>query len=229
MAPKFLLPLYILLHHLPLRSIASNPGTLALFLDEECSQASTINQSVNVTVDTCLVTPGALGIAVETLPPCASGDATLIIYRDTSCTNPLDSDIQYNNCYFDGPNGVPAVLFACTAAARGSAATATSTVFAGLSSMPVAVDTPTTTSSGGTPDQTTPSSNSATTTSTPPSDSTSPNSSQTNTNGGGGDGSGTGSGSGLSEKGQIALGVGLPVGSIVVALLAWWFPCKKRR
>ncbi|KAK3176911.1 hypothetical protein OEA41_008237 [Lepraria neglecta] len=218
----YLLPLYILLHHLPVRSLASAPGTLALFLDDICSQASIINPSVHVPINTCLVTPGALGIAVEALPPCTSGDATLIIYQDTSCANPVGSNIQYENCYFDG-SGVPAVLFACSEAAGGATATATSTVSAGSSSMPVAGDTPATTSSGGTPEQTTPSSNGATTTSTPPSSSTS----QSSTNSGG-DGSG-GTGSGLSHKGEIALGVGLPVGSIVVALLAWWFPCKKKR
>lgn len=220
-----LLPFYILLHHLPVRSFASAPGTLALFLDEECSQASVINPSVHVPIDTCLVTPGALGIAVETLPPCTSGDATLIIYDDTSCANPVGGDLQYENCYFDGPIGVPAVLFACNKAAGGATATATSTVSAGSSSMPVAGGAPATTSSGGTPEQTTPSSRGATTTSTPPSSSTS----QSSTNSSGDGSGGSGSGSGLSQEGQIALGVGLPVGSIVVALLAWWFPCKKKK
>ncbi|CAD6576531.1 MAG: hypothetical protein ASARMPREDX12_007919 [Alectoria sarmentosa] len=219
MATKFLLPLCILLHRLPLRSLASAPGKLAFFLDEECIQASIINPSVNVNVNTCLVTPGALGIAVETLPPCITGSATLIMYQDTSCANPVGGDLQYDNCYFDGPDGVPAVLFACDQVAGGATATATSTVSAGSSSIPVAAGTPTTPLSGGsTPEQTTTSSDSATTTS----NSTSANSSQANNNS-------DVTGSGLSQKGQIALGVGLPVGSIVVALLAWWFPCKKRR
>ncbi|KAL9076774.1 MAG: hypothetical protein Q9161_000759 [Pseudevernia consocians] len=222
MVLKFHLPLYILLHHLSLRSRASVPGTLALFLDEECSQASIINPSVNVPTDTCLVTSGALGIAVEALPPCASGDATLMIYQDTSCANLVGGDLQYTNYYFNVPIGVSAVLFACEKVAEGAVATATSTTSAGSSSIPVAVDTSTTTSSSDISQKTTPSSNGATTTSVPSSSSTSSKSPQTNTNS-------ASTGSGISWKGQIALGIGVPVSSLVVALLAWWFPREKKR
>ena len=225
MAFASLLSLYVIFYHLPHISLASAPGTLALFLDEECMQASIINPSVNVPLNTCLVTTGALGIAVKTLPPCTSGDATFVMYRDTSCANLVSGDLQYNNCYFDGPNGVSAIMFTCNKAAGGGSATTTSTVSAGSSSMPVAGDTAPTASSGSTPAQTTPSSNGATTTSAPPSSSTP----QSSSNSGGNGSSGTGSGSGLSQNGQIALGVGLPVGSIVVALLAWWFPCRKKK
>ncbi|KAL2043764.1 hypothetical protein N7G274_003283 [Stereocaulon virgatum] len=223
MAFAFLLSLYVFFYHLPCISLASAPGTLALFLDEQCIQASIINPSVNVPLNTCLVTTGALGIAVKTLPPCTSGDATLVMYRDTSCANLVSGNLQYNNCYFDGPNGVSAIMFSCNKAAGGGSATATSTVSAGSSSMPVAGDTAPTASSSSTPAQTHPSSNAATTTSAPPSSSTS----QPSSNSGGNGSSGTSSG--LSQNGQIALGVGLPVGSIVVALLAWWFPCRKKR
>lgn len=223
-----LLPLYILLHHFALPLLASIPGSLALFLDSSCYQASIINPSVNVPVDTCLVTPGAEGIAIETLPPCTSGNATLILYKDTSCANQDTSGIQFSleKCSFDG-GGVPAVLFACNQAAKGAIATAISTVSAGSSSLPITVNTPVPTSPGGTAEQTTPASNGASTTSTTASSTTASNSSQTNTKSGG-NGSGS-AGSGLSQKGQIALGIVLPVATIVVALLTWWFPCRKRR
>ena len=215
MALDLLLLVYLLFHHLPPLCLASAPGTLAFFLDEECMQASIINPSVHVPADTCLVTPGALGIAVQTFPPCPSGNTTVQMYRDTSCANPVNMDLQYDNCYFNGPNGVTAIVFAC----KGEAVSATSTAAVGSSTIPVATDSPSTPSSGATTEQTAPTSNSATTTSTSPSSSTSPNTSQTGTNSGS-------TGSGLSQKSQIIIGVVIPVGAIVVALLAWWFPCR---
>ena len=220
MALNFLLLVYLLFHHLPLPSLASAPGTLAFFLDEECIQASIINPSVHVPAETCLVTPGALGIAVQTFPPCPSGNTTVQMYHDTSCANPVNMDLQYDNCYFNGPNGVTAIVFAC----KGEAVSATSTAAAGSSTIPVAVDSPSTPSSGATTEQTAPASNGATATSTSPpsSTSTSPNTSQTSTSTGG-------TGSGLSQRTQIIIGVVIPVIAIVVAFLAWWFPRRSGR
>lgn len=218
MARASLLSLYLLFHHLSLPSVGSDPGEVALFLDGECSTPSVINPSVKLAADTCLVTLGAYGISIQELPPCTSGDATLIQYEDTSCANPAGSNAQDNNCYYWASlNGIPAVLFACTDVDRGAFATATSTVSAGSTIIPVAGNTPSPTSSNATTEQSTLSSNGAATTST------SPNPFQTNTD------SGTGTGSGLGQKGQIALGIIIPVGGILVALLAWWFPCRKGR
>ena len=226
MALSLCLLVTLVFYQLPSPSFADASGAIALFLDETCEEASIISPSVKLPVDTCLVNAGALGIAVQSLPPCTSGTAALVMYHDTSCANQIQSNLDYHNCYFDGPDGIPAVMFICSAAVGGSLATATSTVTAGSSTIPVAANTPIF-SSGDTSAQSTPSSNGATVTSTVVSTSTgshtSSNSSQTNANG-----AGSGSGSGLSQSSQIALGVALPVGAILVALFAWWFPCGRR-
>ncbi len=228
MFSNYLLRLYILLLHLPHPLLASTPGTLALFIDVVCGQASIINPTVNLPVDTCLVTPGASGIAVETLPPCTIGNATLILYRDKSCAKQDTSGIKFDqeNCYFDGPN-VPAVMFACKQDAKGTVATATTTASAGSSILPVAPGSPATPSPGGPTDQATPTSNGASTTSTTNPSPIASNSSPTKTPSA--DGSSGGSGSGLSQKEQIIVGIVVPVAAIVVALLAWWFPCMQRK
>ena len=222
MALNFFLLLTLVFYQFPSLSFADAPGSLALFLDEECQEASIINPSVKLPVDTCLVNSGALGVAVQSLPPCASGNAAFVMYHDTSCTNQIQLDLQYNNCYFDGPIGIPAIMFVCSAVAGGTLATTTSTVTAGSTTIPIAANTPNS-SPGGSSEQSTPSSNGATATSTSPASHTSSNSSPTSTSS-----SGSGSGSGLSQSTQIALGVALPIGGILVALLAWWFPCGRR-
>ncbi|KAL9610829.1 MAG: hypothetical protein Q9167_004498 [Letrouitia subvulpina] len=218
--------LSLLLYYLPLGSFASASGSLALFLDEICQEASILNPSVNVPLNTCLVTPGAEGIAIKKLPPCDDGsDAELVLFQDTSCANRDNADpdmFKYENCYFDGPNGIDAVLFACGKGAGGEVATSTTTVYA--SRLPIAQET------GGTgdmPAQSAPLQNTAGSTSTPsspssPSNAPTPSPSNKNDNN-----QGSGS-SGLSRTAQIALGVALPVAAVVVALLAWWFPCHGR-
>ena len=233
MALAFLfVQLCLLILQLPLRTIASAaPGKLAFFLDEDCQEASVINPSVNVPADTCLVTPGALGIAIQEYPACSSGsgNVTFKMYKDTSCANPVAMDFQYNNCYWDGSDGVPAINFVC----NGAAATATSTVQAGSSTIPVAAGgdggdaSPSTTSSSGAGSkQTAPSSNDAATTT---SSSSNPSQTKSGTNGDSIETTDSGKSSGISQRTQILLGVILPVGGIVVAVLAWWFPCKKGR
>ena len=211
--------LCFLLYCLLLPSLTSAAGKLAYFLDESCEQASIINPSVDVPADTCLVTPGAVGIAVQVQPACPSGTATFKMFVDTSCARPVDTDLQYHNCYFDGPNGVSAIAFVCD----GATMTATSTAPAGSSSIPIAADTPSTSSVGAV----------ATGQSTPPSNRASktinsPNPSQTNTNGNGTNANSGDKSSGISSKTQIILEVVLPVGAIVVAIFAWCFPCGRR-
>jgi len=181
-------------------------------------------------LDTCLVTHGALGIAVKILPACTSGDATLVTYKDSSCATPVDSNINYHNCFFDGPGGVPAVMFTCPNEA--SPAKTTSTVSAGSSSLAVATNvppSPSDTSPGSASVQDTPASNKASaTTALPSSASASSNPSQTNAGSSNGGGSGD-PGSGLSHEATIALSVGLPVATLAVAVLAWVWPKPGRK
>ena len=222
MSSLFLLSLHLLYCCLPLFARASPSGTIALFLDFVCEQASIINPTVDLAANVCLVTDGATGVAVEVLPPCASGEATLQLYQDTSCANQIDANIDYENCY------VPpaAVLFACTAVAKGSRATATSTVSAGSSSMAIATGdpaSPTGSSPGDSNPLNTPSTNEAAATSSTTSNPTSTAPTTTDVKKASAAGSG-----GLSQSSQIGLGVGLPVGSIVVALLAWLCPCTRK-
>ena len=227
MSSLFLLSLHLLYSYLPLFARASASGTLAQFLDSFCGQASIINPTVDLAADVCLVTNGAMGVAVEELPPCASGEATLQLYQDTSCANQVDlgSSDASDNCYVDPV----AVLFACTAVSKGSRATATSTVSAGLSSMAVATGAaaiPTGGLPGDSTSQNTPSTNEAAATSSKipnPTSADSPPTDHTR-----GSTTGAAGSDGLSKGSQIGLGVGLPAGSIVVALLAWLCPCTRK-
>ena len=224
MSSLFLLSLHLLYCCLPLFARASPPGAIALFLDIVCEQASIINPTVDLAANVCLVTHGATGVAVEVLPPCASGEATLQLYQDTSCANQVDANIDYafENCY--APHA--AVLFACTAVAKGSRATATSTVSAGSSSMAIATGDPAS-PTGGSPGDSNPL-NTPSTNEAAPTSSTRPNPTSTDpTTTDVKKASAAGSG-GLSQSSQIGLGVGLPVGSIVVALLAWLCPCTRK-
>ena len=199
-------------------SLASTTGSLAFFLDGDCSQAATVNPTANLPIDTCLVTHGAEGISVQALPPCSSGDATLVVYKDTLCANALNEDNQSHlnaNCHYWGIDDVPAVMFVCNSVAGEAAATSTSTVSAGSTAIPIAGQTPATVSPGGNPAQTTPSSNGA--------------SSTPSTNSAGTDSNGGDSSPGLSHNAQIAIGVGVPIASLCVALLAWLYPRHKKR
>ena len=225
MSSLVLLTLHLLSLYFPLLTRASADGALAQFLDMGCDQASIINPTVDVATDVCLVAKGAEGFAVEVLPPCASGEASLQMYEDTSCAISVDMEnFDYNNCYF----GFVAVVFQCTAVAGGSHATATSTVSAGSSSIAVASGAPASpsgSSPGDSTQQNTPSTNeAAATSSTNPIPISTTNPKKASTTGA----AGSASGSGLSQNSQIGLGVGLPVGSIIVALLAWLCPCTRR-
>ncbi|KAL8747323.1 MAG: hypothetical protein Q9190_000790 [Brigantiaea leucoxantha] len=174
-----------------------------------------------------------MGIAVKTLPPCSNGKtAQLIMFQDTSCANAYDIDQSYyaeNNCYYYGVDTIPGVLFACTEGAGGEVATSTTTVIA--SRLPIAADTAAdtavATATGSTPGTSASSANNAILTSTPTSESSphsSSSSSQTPAAANNNNDSASSS-SGLSRQGQIGIGVALPVAAVVVALLAWWFPC----
>lgn len=134
-------------------------------------------------------------------------------------------DLQYNNCYFDGPVSIKAVQLVCTGVAGGSVPTATTTVTFGSSTIPVAGG-PAATSHGGS-QQSSRLVNNAVPTSKPTSSSSSSDPHPTS-NPVGNDG-GDGSSSGFSHNTQIALGIGIPLATLAVALLAWWFPCRRIR
>lgn len=215
------IPPLIILLYLPTFCVSSTAGTLSAFLGYDCTRASLINQKVNISVGTCLVTSGARGIAVRILPPCSIGAATLAVYGDNLCADPLSlSEYNEDNCYYASSSGyVAAVQFVCPEVAGGSEPTSTTTATFGSSFIPVASGTP---FSGIDLQPTTPSSNDAAptanlTSSSPPTSNTVD-----------GDGNGR-SGSGLSHRSTIALGVAIPVAAMFVALLAWWFPCRPCR
>ncbi len=142
------------------------------------------------------------------------------MYKDSSCVTPVDSNINYHNCFFDGPGGVPAVMLTCPNEA--SAARTTSTVSARSSSLAVATNVPSSpagTSPGSASMQDTPASNTANAT-TALTSSASASSDPSQTNAGSSNGGGSGDpGSGLSHEATIALSVGLPVATL--GLLLW--------
>ncbi|KAL8811570.1 MAG: hypothetical protein Q9223_002088 [Gallowayella weberi] len=217
---------------LPVLSISAGSGTLNVYLDFYCSKASVINPKVSVPLNTCLVSPNAYGMAVQVLPPCATGTAALHMYWDTSCGSGID--VPYfqirDNCYADNSGqNIRAVQFVCPEVAGGSVATSTTTLTFGSSLIPIASDAP---SSGAKKQSTSPSSNNAQPTSNPSStsdsSSTSPSTVPSHTNAPVDDDAG-GSNSGLSHSAIVGLGVGVPIATLLVALLAWLFPCKKIR
>ena len=202
-------------------STTSAQGQIAQFLDISCEDKSPINPSVSLPLDTCLVTEGAQGVVVQVYPACSTGNGntTLQMYQDQSCATPGSSGIYDDHgCYwwFDGPS-IPAVMFICGSLADGdSHATSTTTVTAGSVLVPVAKATGTTTSltPSNPSSQTATDSNGLITSATAASSPSNP--SQTN-----GSGTGSDSSSGLSQHDQIILGIALPAGALLVALLAW--------
>lgn len=199
-------------------------GQIAQFLDWDCYQKSPVNPTVSLPLDTCLVTSGALGIVVQLLPGCPTGNATLQVYNDQSCatpnTDPVDDGDEDNNCFNSGNFIIPAVMFICGSVAdETSDARSTTTVTAGSVLLPVAKATgaTTTSNSGGLSSQTTTDSNGLVASATPASSASNP--SQTNASSNGGD-----SGSGLSQHDQIIIGIIIPIAAVVVALLAWLYP-----
>lgn len=208
-------------------STTSAQGQLAQFLDSECGETSPVNPTVSLPLNTCLVTEGAQGVVVQVYPTCTTGNSntTLQVYADKSCARP-DSFVNddENGCYWFGGAGIPAVMFICGSVADGgSHATSTTTVSAGSVLVPVAKATGATTTStpGDSSSQTVADSNGFVTSATAASSASNP--SQTNVSGTGGDSS-----SGLSQHDQIILGIALPAGALLVALLAWQCPKQMR-
>lgn len=222
-------PVNYLLYLSSIISITSAQGQIAQFLDISCDEKSPINPTVSLPLDTCLVTEGAQGVVVQVYPACltGNGNTTLQMYQDQSCATPGSSDDISDNqgCYwlFAG-SGIPAVMFICGSVADGdSHATSTTTVTAGSVLVPVAKATGATTSltPGSLSSQTATDSNGLITSTTAASSASNP--SQTN-----GSGTGSGSSSGLSQHDQIILGIVLPAGALLVAVLAWQWPRPPR-
>ncbi|KAL8695721.1 MAG: hypothetical protein Q9224_003209 [Gallowayella concinna] len=232
MVRRFLSYLLVVLLYFPFLSSSAASGTLNVYLGFSCMKASVINPKVSVPLNTCLVSPNAYGMAVQVLPPCATGTAALHMYWDTSCGSDIDvPDYQIeDNCYADNSGQhIRAVQFVCPEVAGGSVATSTSTATFGSSLIPIASGA---SSSGDKKQSKSPSSNDAQATSNPSSTSdlspTSQSSVPSHTNAVVDDDSG-GSSSGLSRSAVVGLGVGVPIATLLVALLAWLFPCKKIR
>lgn len=221
-----MLPLFTRLEYIVylsfLISTAVAQGQIAQFLDFNCDQGSPINPSVSLPLDTCLVTSGAQGVVVQVYPRCpsGSGNTTLQLYKDTLCASPDTFDGFDTDCYWFGGSGIPALMFLCGSVAEGdSHATSTSTVTAGSVLVPVAKATGDTTSptSDSLSSQTATDSNGLVASATPTSSASNPSQTSASSTDGG-------SSSGLSQHQQIILGIALPVGSIIVALLAWQCP-----
>ncbi|KAI4173609.1 MAG: hypothetical protein LQ346_008387 [Caloplaca aetnensis] len=212
-------------------------GTLNAFLDYGCTRASVVNPSVDIAIDTCLITSGAYGIAVKILPPCSTGTATIAVYDDKSCANAIETSSYIDNCYVDDSGSrVNAIAFVCPEVAGGTLLTSTTTATFGSSRTPIASGAPASkgqslpispssnnvfpTSSATIPDTSRSTASSATVSDT----SRSTASSDTSNTAAGTDK--TGSSSGLTQKEQIAIGIAVPVAALLVAILAW--QCPKR-
>ena len=219
---------------------AAAAGTLKLYDDYNCEHPSTLNPVVNLTLSTCLVTPGGEGVVIAELPQCPQSTATLIYYTDAACgtqSNSVSASVFSENCFTlaEAPTiyDARAVMFSCqdpannplpssttTAVVSALAAVATgSTDNSGSGSSSSGSGSSSSTSAAGstptdasTQKHSTDSSGSNTSASTSASTSTS-----TSTT------SRSGSGSGLDTGDIIALAVGLGIGSLTIAImLATW-------
>ena len=196
--------------------VQSQSGQIAQFLNYECTHESVINPTVPLDLDTCLVTSGAYGLVPQRVPACNAGNAKLQVYQDQACARPDSSSSDEDHCVSNDNFPISAVMFICTD--ESSEPKSTTTVTADSVLVPVAKATGATTTSTPSDPSSTTGSNGLVTSAARTSSASSP--SQTDTSSGGGD---LGS-SGLSHRDQIILGVALPVGSLVVALLAWLYP-----
>ena len=226
----------ILPSHAASSNIFDTPGSVALFLDEGCEKPTTNPTTAELALSTCLVTHGALGISVEHLPHCPSGSYMLQLFEDTTCSNGVNLNQSNGLCFSNGPSGIPAVAWECAGADQAFDATATSTVAVGTvlsaATSGASMTTSTTVSAPSTTNGksgaiTATATNSALTSSAngnpSPTGTSSANGTQTGSSDSGG------SSPGLSRTDQIAIGVVLPAGAIVIALLAWLWPKPFRK
>jgi hypothetical protein len=203
-------------------TVAQGVGTLDLFSNAECdpSPAGALETTIDLASNVCLDTPGVVGIAIQKVPPCDVGTATLVRYEYAACAVP--GGIQsYDWCLYYSPLlSFAAIMFACSTA--NAVPTSTSTVSLGAT-YPVGsgaspANTQTTTAGPATAPATQTSSDSGVVTSSARSSSQS-----------GGSASSSNSSSGLSQSDKIALGVGIggAGATIIVAILAWLCPSAR--
>ena len=224
-------------------TISASSGTIAVFSDLNCVRVSVVNPTVHLPANTCLVSPNAESVSVRALPACLSGSAKIATYRDTSCSNPMEEPdfMVEKNCYSDGTGAaIKAIQFVCPEVDSGSEPTSTTTATFGSSLIPIASDTPsprsetqpTVRSSSRSMSTSEPTASPAALTSSSAALAFSPaynSPTATPTSGSGNRTGDSPSGSGISRDAQIGIGIGVPVVALIVAVLAWWFPCKKGR
>lgn len=206
---------------------SDTPGTLQFYNDYDCEHPSTINPTVTLQLSTCLVTTGAEGVVIDTVPPCSQGTAAPIYYSDTACgvqTSNVSPSLFSKGCFqlADGVDlfNAKSLMFSCQPAANNPHPSSTTTA---VISALAAVATGSTGSNGGGSGSSTSSAGGSSSTGT-----------STQKNGTGGTGSsneGTSgtkstSSSGLDTGDIIALAVGLGIGipTIIIMILAWQFP-----
>jgi hypothetical protein len=205
-------------------TVAQAVGTLELFGNAECdpNAAGAFDTTIDLALNVCLDTKGVIGLAIQNVPSCNVGTATLIRYNYAACAVPATFQ-TYDGCLYYSPLlSFAAIMFACSTA--NALPTSTSTVSLGAT-YPVGTEASSAITQATT---TTPPAGPATTAASPTNSvssvvtsTTSLNSSQpvvsvaTDS-----------SSSGLSESDKIALGVGIggAVGTIIVAILAWQCP-----
>ena len=214
---------------------SDTPGTLQFYNDYDCEHPSTLNPTVTLQLSTCLVTTGAEGVVIDTLPPCSQGTAAPIYYSDTACgvqTDNVSPSVFSKGCFSlaDGVNlfNAKSLMFSCQPAANNPHPSSTTTA---VISALAAVATGSTGSSGGGGGSSSGSStssaggSSSTGTSTQKNGTSSTGSSSEST-----PGANSTSGSGLDTGDIIALAVGLGIGipTIVIMILAWQVPPFRR-
>ena len=214
---------------------SDTPGTLQFYNDYDCEHPSTLNPTVTLQLSTCLVTTGAEGVVIDTLPPCSQGTAAPIYYSDTACgvqTDNVSPSIFSKGCFSlaDGVNlfNAKSLMFSCQPAANNPHPSSTTTA---VISALAAVATGSTGSNGGGSGSSSGSSTSSAGSSSSTGTSTQKNgTSSTGSSSESTPGANSTSGSGLNTGDIIALAVGLGIGipTIVIMILAWQVPPFRR-
>ena len=207
---------------------ADTAGTLQFYNDWNCEHPSTLNPTVTLQLSTCLVTTGAEGVVIDTVPPCPQGTAAPIYYADTACGVQVDvTESIFSKGCFELAAGVnlfnsKSLMFSCQPAANNPHPSSTTTA---VISALAAVATGSTGSNGGG------GGSGSSTSSAGGSSSTGTNSQKNGTGNTGSSNEGTSGTSSTSDSGLntgdiIALAVGLGIGipTIVIMILAWKYP-----
>ena len=207
---------------------SDTPGTLQFYNDYDCEHPSTLNPTVTLQLSTCLVTTGAEGVVIDSLPPCPQGTAAPIYYSDTACgvqTSNVSPSIFSKGCFqlADGVDlfNAKSLMFSCQPAANNPHPSSTTTaVISALAAVATG-------SNGGGSGSSSGSSTSSAGGSSSTGTSTQKNGTgSTGSSNEGTSGTNSKSSSGLDTGDIIALAVGLGIGipTIIIMILAWQFP-----